>query len=133
MTEKKKRYLIPVIAALAVAVGYASSRGLFKASSASELFGAISDGFFSAAVMIGGVGLISLAGKYGTFDMLSYGTRSFLGNFVKSLRDSTPKSFYQYKENKDEDGRKWLPEFAIVGGACLIIGIAALGLYFVVS
>lgn len=130
MKEKNKRYLIPVLAALAIAVAYASSRGLFKASTAAEIFGAISDGFFSAAVLVGGVGLISLAGKYGTFDMLSYGTRSFLGNFVKSLRDSTPKSFYAYKEKKDED-RKWLPEFAIVGAAFLLLGLAALGLYYV--
>ena len=93
--------------------------------------GVLSDGFFAASVLVGGIGLISFAGKFGTFDMLSYGTRSFFGNFFHSLRDDLPKTFYDYKVKKDEKGRGYLKEYCKVGAVCLVLGGIMLVLYFI--
>lgn len=129
--KKNKRYVAPVIAAFVIFCLYLYIGKIFSSETAGAVMGVLSDGFFAAAVLVGGIGLISFAGKFGTFDMLSYGTRRFLGNFIHSLRDSTPKTFYDYKVKKDKDGRGYLKEFCKVGAVCLILGVIMLVLYFI--
>ena len=98
--KKNKRYLAPVLAAFVIFSLYLYVGKIFSAETAGAVMGVLSDGFFAASVLVGGIGLISFAGKFGTFDMLSYGTRSFFGNFFHSLRDDLPKTFYDYKVKK---------------------------------
>lgn len=129
--KKNKRYLAPVIAAVVIFCIYLYIGKIFSAETVGKVMGVLSDGFFAAAVLVGGVGLISFAGKFSTFDMLSYGTKSFFGNFIHSLRDNLPKTFYDYKVQKDKDGRSYLKEFCKVGAVCLILGIIMLVLYFI--
>ena len=80
--KKNQRYLAPVIAAVVIFCLYLYIGKIFSAETVGKVMGVLSDGFFAAAVLVGGVGLISFAGKFGTFDMLSYGTKSFFGNFI---------------------------------------------------
>ena len=130
---KNKRYLAPAIAAAAVFCLYLFVGKIGEAASVGAVMGILSDGFFAAAVLIGGIGLISIAGKFGTFDMLSYGTRSFFGNCIHPLREDLPGTFFEYKTKKDEKGREYLKEYCIVGAVSLLLGVLMLGLYFLLS
>ena len=78
-----------------------------------------------------GIGLISWAGKLGTFDMLGYGSRLFVGHFSKTFSEKTPKTFYDYKVRKDEKGRTWLKECTAVGAVCIIISLIFTESFFV--
>lgn len=121
MTDKKRKYLISALICLVIAGAVFFIRKLYSAGDLKAVMGGISDCFFVSGVMMTGVGLISWAGRLGTFDMLGYGTRLFASHFSKSLAKNTPATFYDYKVVKDEKGRTWLKETTVVGVCSLAL------------
>jgi hypothetical protein len=100
-----------------------SNGGLFGENKSETVLYGLCNCFTIPGILLSGVGGISWAGKFGTFDMLSYGSRSFFGNFIKPLAEDLPRTFYDYKKQKDEKGRKWSAEVLFVGLAFLAVGV----------
>ena len=120
---KLKKYIGPLIVAIAIFVSCMfANGGMFGENKAENLIYAICNCFTIPGIILTGIAAIGWAGKFGTFDMLSFGTRSFFGIFIKPLSNDMPKNFYDYRKQKDENGRKWSPELLIVGAVFLAVG-----------
>jgi hypothetical protein len=121
--NKYKGYIGPVVAAIAFfVVCMFANGGLFGENKAENILYGLCNCFTLPGVILSGVGAISWAGKFGTFDMMAYGSRSFFGIFIKPLANDLPPTFYEYKKQKDEKGRKRSVEVLITGLICLAIG-----------
>lgn len=127
------KWLKPIIAAVVILVIYALSFGLFGAGDMEELFKDLSDCFVITGIILSGVGAISWAGTEGTFDMLAYGCKTFLGLFSASYSKKLPKSFYDYKQERTEISRPWLKRTLVVGLASLAVGVLLLIPYSMVK
>ena len=121
---KFKRFIGPIIAAAVIfAACTFANGGIFGEEEyrAENLLYGLANCFTIPGVLLAGVGAISWAGKFGTFDMLGYGTKSFFGIFIRPLADDLPSNFYDYRKQKDEKGRVWLLELFLTGVICLVI------------
>ena len=124
MKKKIKKYIGPLVVAVAIFVTCMfANGGIFGENKAESLLYGICNCFTIPGIILTGIGAISWAGKFGTFDMLSFGTRSFFGIFIKPLSNDMPTNFYDYRKEKDEKGRKWSPELLIVGAIFLAVGL----------
>ena len=132
--EQKKRnpYIVPIALAIALAVIYAVSKKIYVFDTVGALVGELSNSFLLPGVLLAGAGAIGWIGTFGTYDMLSYGTRSFFGVFIKPLAEDLPKTFYEYRTSKDEKGRKWSKETLIVGLVSLAISMILLLIYYLI-
>lgn len=91
----------------------------------------LSDCFIIPGVLLAGVGAISWAGREGLFDMLAYGGKTFLGLFSRSVASGLPKSYYEYRQQKNSQGRRWLWRVLLVGGIFLAVGLLVFLFYAV--
>ena len=123
---KIKSFISPLILAVALFVGCMFLRGGFFGDvdgRAATVVDGLANCFTIPGVLLAGVGAISWAASFGTFDMMGYGTKAFLGMFIKSIGDDLPKSFYDYRKAKNDKGRKWLLETFLVGVVFLALGM----------
>lgn len=89
-----------------------------------EVIGRISNCFAVPGVVIGGIGGLSYVSYRGGYDGLGYAFSNFgLHNIWTTRQPKRYKSLYEYKEAKDQTGRKWLPEALIVGLGFIAIGL----------
>ncbi len=128
--NKKKAYIVSVTIAGVIAAIYAILKNIFVFETVKDLFRNLSDCFLLPGVLLAGVGALGWIGTFGFFDLLSYGTRSFLGTFIKPLAEDLPHTFYEYRVQKDEKGRKWSKETVIVGLISLAISVLLLIVWF---
>ncbi len=94
---------------IAIAVGFgiaylvASHRGLTGWQLTAENLRCFSDGFFTATVLVGGVGLLVLiSGTTDFFDIFSYGFRSLLVLFTPFKNPGDIKRYREYKEERKQ-------------------------------
>ena len=126
MEKKQNPYLKVIIwAAAFFALGVAMTR-IYQPNGIKDFFGDLSNCFLIPGVMLAGGAAISWAGTFGTFDMLSYGSRSFFGIFIRPLAQDLPNHFYDYRKQRDEKGRRWSKETLFVG--LISLGASALAL-----
>ena len=92
---------------------------------AKEFVRALSDCFVVPAALLGGIGGLSLMAKLGAYDGLAYAFKNFgIHNLIGGNPNKKKyQNFYDYKKEKDETGRKWLPQFLYVGLALLFVSI----------
>ncbi len=125
--EKRNRRPLIYAAASAVAVLLvASLMGVFKAPSTQELLRILCDAFFVVGVLLGGVGLLSWIGSNGFFDIFSYAVKVVV---IKFRPKAKLESYYDYKQNKDEERKPWLKGLLFCGGICIILACLVLVLY----
>lgn len=108
-----------------VAVMFFTIEKPHEQENAKAVLGALSNCFIVPAALVGGFGALSYMAKLGAYDGLTYSFKNFglhnlLGGNPKQKRTQT---FREYKEEKDEKGRKWFPQLLWVGLAALVIGI----------
>ena len=123
---KIKSFISPLILAVALFVGCMFLRGGFFGDvdgRAATVVDGLANCFTIPGILLAGVGAISWASTFGTFDMMGYGTKTFLGMFIRSIGDELPKTFYDYRKAKNDKGRKWLRETFLVGVAFLLLGL----------
>lgn len=128
----KKKLIVSLVLSVVLASVYFIIKKPDCFESVSSFFGLISDSFLIPAVLLGGIGAISWIASKGLFDILSYGTKNFLGHFIKPIEKKLPCSFYDYKMNKEKKGRTWFQEIAVVGLFSLIISIISLIIYLTI-
>ena len=130
MKKNLKITLIAASAGLAFAVVIAAIRGVFTADSAKEILQCLTDGSFVSAVILLCVGLLLFSGNGGTFDMLSYGTKTLFSVFQSDKKRLERESFAEYRARKSQMPKPVLPFLAaglgfLVLSLCLYAGYAA--------
>ena len=126
----RRALLIAALVSLAIACLIGAARGGFDAATPAEGYQAWSDGFFTAAVLVGGAGALAFASSDGHFDAIRFSIGKAL-NAVrkKEKRKAYPKTFYDYRMMKR--GRPTGGLAALVAGAiCLLVAGLFLSLYF---
>ena len=86
----------------------------------------LTDGFFVAAVILLGLGGIIFAANGGTFDMMGYSMKSFLGIVIPGTRLGDPhdgESFLDYKERKAEKRKS---PTALLAAGCFHLAVSML-------
>ncbi len=111
---------------------FASIEGIFSLRDPKEILGVLSDACFVPGVLFTGVGAFSWISSKGGYDAFGYAFSNFsLHNLFPTKQPKKYKSLYDYKQEKDEKGRKWLPELLIIGLISLVLGSLFLVLYFI--
>ena len=143
MSEEKKNviskkdlrtgYIISIIIIVLAIVGMLFYKQVFTQPDAKSVFSALSDSFFVPGVVFAGVGGLSKLATYGAYDTFGYlFSRFSLHNiWVTGAKRKKYDSLYEYKQAKDEKGRKWLPYVLWTGVGSIGISIILLVIYLV--
>ena len=96
-----KKYLITLLVGFGAVALLLWSKDIFGQTKNVDIFHILCDVFFVVGFFITAAGLLVLSSNEGTFDMLIYGTKSFLDMF---RRNSAKKydSFYDYRMERSE-------------------------------
>ena len=129
--NKAAKWIAPCVTAVVLFALNAWVQHLFGQETAGETMSVLSNSFTVPGVVLCGIALLGWIGTFGQFDMLSYGSRKFFGHFIHSLSDELPDHFYEYREQRNEQGRDWDKHPLWVGLACLACAALSLVLYFV--
>lgn len=113
--KKVLPYLITSFIGAAIVTIIILAQSIWAAGSTVEVMRILSDAFFAAGVVIGGVGLLVFASNGGVFYMLSYAVIRFFDLFKRNMNDRKYKDFYEYKQAKEEKQHGF--------GFMLIVGI----------
>lgn len=97
MTEQRKTLFTDLAIGLALCIAVVAGNW----SSGFPLFHLLCDGFFAAAVLLLGSGLLTFCGNQGAFDMMGYGVRSVVGLVVRSFEPKT--DYFTYCREKHEE------------------------------
>ena len=141
MKENKNRVGWVVSAAFAVVIGVLFT--LYELSSyeysTRVLVHALADGFFAAAVLYLGFGLLMLIADAGNFYGLQYLAYSlaYTFSFRKSDFDKRKKDYYTFRLEKDEkrrEGRRGFTRFRgiLIGSICLAVSLGFTVLFYYV-
>lgn len=115
----------------AISFAAAAAGGVFFAQSFKETLRILSDGFFTAGVLVAGAGAILYAANGGIFDIFGYVSYIFFARIVRALKLQKARiyaDFYEYKGAK-QTRRRALPLF-ITGAAYAALSSACLALYY---
>lgn len=120
------------IMALAVLV-IALARGAFQAQSLKEAAGILSDSCLIPGVLLAGAGGLGYAASKGAYDSLGYMFSRFSLHSLLPARTSEkrPASLYEYKQEKDQKGRRWTPDVLLTGLCALALSAVFLVMYSV--
>lgn len=124
------QYTAAVFAGLVIAFPVALLRGLSLGQAAYLNARYCSDGFFVAAMLITGVGILVWISTTGFFDILSYAAHNMQVLLSALWRPKEHKTYYDYKAMRDEKRGKPLYFLVIVGVGYLILAAICLGLYY---
>lgn len=132
--EKRKgsvlAWIIPAVIGIAVSVAVAAKNGFSFSKPFGENARYLSDGTFTAGILIGGVGILVLISATGFFDIFAYAMRSLLVLFTPLTDPKKHQLYYEYKLAREEKRKK--PERAIlfVGIGFWLLAAILLFLYY---
>lgn len=96
-----KKYLITLLIGFGAVALLLWVKGITAQTEAVDVFHILCDVFFAVGFFITAAGLLVLSSNEGTFDMLIYGTKSFLDMFRKNSIKRYD-SFYDYRMERSE-------------------------------
>lgn len=96
-----KKYAITLLIGFALVALLLWAKDIFAQTEAVDVFHILCDVFFAVGFFITAAGLLVFSSNEGTFDMLVYGTKSFLDLFRKE-RLKKYDTFYDYRMAKSE-------------------------------
>ncbi len=132
MTEQKqpgtgKRDSNGWIVAAAVAAVVAGTvcwyRGFSFSATARENWRALADGFFTAGVVVGGMGALSVVAATGFFDMLTYGLQGLWIRLTPFMHPKGQMPFDEYREARVEKRGPKRYTMVIVGLVCILLSL----------
>ena len=130
----RTEYVVCAALIAAAALCMALSRGLFSTTEAKAIFGLLSDCFAVPGMVMAGVGGLSYASAKGAYDVFGYAVSRITLHELMPFRRTyeRPGTLLEYKEQKDEKGRRWLPAALYTGLAAIALGVIFLLLYLFV-
>ena len=126
-------YIVSISICVAAVVAVMIWKGVFTQPDAKSVFGVLSDAFFIPGVIFAGVGGLSRLGAWGAYDTFGYifSRFSFHNIWVTGARRKKYDSLYDYKQKKNEKGRRWLPYVLWTGLGALVVSIVLLVMYLI--
>ena len=125
-----KRWLAAAAAGIAIFLLLAVTRGGFDAESPEEMWLILCDALFVPCALMTAFGLLLFASKGGVFDMLRFGVQKALSVILpKKKREEMPKSFYDYKVEREAKGHARMGHILAVGIVFLVLAGLALMIY----
>ena len=128
--KKRTYYLICMGVILVIALFVSIKGGLFSAGEMAEAFRILSDSFFVPGVLFMGAGALGWVSSKGTYDMLGYGCGRLARHFIPGMDKEKYDDFFRYKQQRDENGRKWKSHLLLSGMAAILIAGVFMVLYF---
>lgn len=128
---KKTGWLISAAVLSALTFALMLAEKVFASSGAKETLGRLSNAFFVAGILYAGAGGLSFVAAMGGFDSFTYIFTNFaLHSLIPTRQPKKNKSFYDYKTEKDEKGRHWLPHLLILGGGMILVSVILLAVSY---
>ena len=125
-----KRYLAAAIAGIAVFFVLMTTQGGFTAEDPAEKWRIICDALFVPGVLLTALGLLLFASNGGVFDMLRFSVMKALSVMLtRKRRDDLPRTFYDYKKEREAKGQAHMGYMLVVGVVFLLLAGAALLMY----
>ena len=121
-----KNFIAPVTIALVLFIATSFMNGGFfgvEEYRAESLYDGLANCFTVPGLFLMCIAGLTWIASLGTFDIFVYGTGTFLGYVIKPIANKLPKTYYDYKAEKDEKGRKWSLEMLLTGGAFTAVGM----------
>lgn len=129
--KTKVGYIVSIVICLAAAIGMMFWKSIFTQPDAKSVFGVLSDAFFVPGAIMVGVGGLSRLGAAGAYDSIGYLFSRFSLHtvWVTGARRKKYDSLLEYKQSREEKGRRWLP-YVLWTGLCAVgISVIALIIY----
>ena len=102
----------------------------FSEENAKKIVGAISNCFAIPGVLISGMSGLTYLASLGAYDGLTYIFSNFsLHSLIPGHHKDKKQTLYEYKQAKDEKGRKWQSQAIVIGLCSLGISIILLIVY----
>ena len=126
-------YAVSIALCVAAAFAVMMIKDVFSLTDAKSVFGVISDAFFVPGAILAGIGGLSRLGAAGAYDTFGYlfSRFAFHNIWVTGARRKKYDSLYDYKQKKDEKGRRWLPYALWTGVGAIGVSVLAIILYLV--
>ena len=128
MTKKLLQYGITSFVGLVIVLGVLLIKDTFAETEEVEIWKDLCDGVFISAVFIMSVGLLVIATRGGTFDMIKYAMIRFFSVFKRDVTDVKFRTFYEYRKAQQEKKLDFV-YLLIVGAVFLIISFILLAVY----
>ena len=124
-----RQTIFTAAAGLVIAILVAALRGASLTAEKNQLVGALSDGCFVSAVILLGIGMLSVISSIGFFDGVRFGLHKLrqLLPFVAAHED--PVSYYDFKQKRQEKRGSPLKVFLWVGLGFLLFAFLFLSFY----
>lgn len=125
------QYVVYTAIVLLVSGVMAVERGLLNCDSLQAAAGILSDCFFVPGAFLAGAGALGWMGSRGTYDSLGYTFSRFsLHNlFPNEQSKKKPETLFDYKQKKDEKGRKWSRPLLFTGLGSVMMAVLMLVVY----
>lgn len=132
MNNKYIKYVVTFIIGSLMACAVFSYKNLFEATNTPDIIMIISDGFFLAATVIGGFGILFFLSNGGGFDIFVYGFGAFRETLTRKVdRDPNfPKTYFDFKEEREE--KLPVAHFLVVGGLFLLLAVVFNAIFYYV-
>ena len=102
----------------------------FSEENVKEVIGAISNCFAVPGVLVFGMSGLTYLASLGAYDGLTYIISNFsLHSLIPGHHKDEKQTLYEYKQAKDEKGRKWQSQAMVIGLCSLGISIILLIVY----
>ena len=125
-----KRYLASAAAGIAIFLLLAFTQGGFTAEDPAEKWRIFCDALFVPGALLTSFGLLLFASKGGVFDMLRFGMQKVIGLILpKKRREALPRTFYDYKTEREARKQTPLGHMLAVGIVFLLLAGLALIMY----
>ncbi len=118
--NNKSKYIAAFITGFAVSAVTAAAQGILRLSVTSLIMKALSDAFLVSAVLLGGIGLLTVCASGGSFDILAYSSKRFLSLFRFNIDGSIKgPDYFEYRKAKSEKrSPQW---FLVITGAFFLL------------
>ena len=119
--KKYRSFFITFIVGLAIVLTVFSSKKDVSFGMNQGTMALISDGCFTAGVVLAGIGLLTWIGNDGFFNIFAYGTKAFFSVFsFDSSKRKMKQSYYEYKIDQAGRNKGRYYDVLIVGCTYLI-------------
>lgn len=117
-----RKYLITLLIGFTAVALIVCAKDIFDQTALVDVFHILCDAFFAVGILIFNAGLLVFSSNEGTFDMLTYGVKTFMDAFRKTSARKYD-TFYDYRASRADKKIKF--------GFLLICGLIFLVISFV--
>ena len=128
--NSRRRYLITAGVGTGIFLLLMLTRGGFSETDPAARWQILCDALFVPGALLASFGLLLFAADGGVFDMLKFGIQKALSVIMtKKKRESLPKTFFDFKTEREAKEKVKTGHLLIVGAVFLVLAVLALVMY----